>query len=236
MEVFVIHALKDNFVYVLRDHGVTAIADPSTAPDVLRFLAERDWRLDMIFCTHHHHDHVGGVPELRAKFDCPVYVSEYDFPRIEGATHRLHEGDQVKVGNAICEAIDIPGHTLGHWAMWFAAEKKVFVGDTLFSAGCGRLFEGSEEQMFQSLAKLKALPSETKIYFGHEYTERNLQFVREHAPMIWDEEYWSEVQSKLERSQDTTPTILSTELRVNPFLRSGTVAEFKKYRDLRNMF
>lgn len=239
LEVYLLRALTDNFVYVLRDRpsGQIGVVDPSTFDVVDSFLTRRKWPLHKIFCTHHHEDHVGGALELRRKFGAEILTSSYDFQRIRGATLAMNDGNRVELGECVGEALAIPGHTLGHWALYFPRDKMAFVGDTVFSAGCGRLFEGTFSQMFNSLNRLKkALAPETQLFFGHEYTLPNLDFVQKHCPDINVTTYLTEVTAKLKEGLPTTPSTLAVELQVNPFMRATTLEEFKKIRELRNAF
>jgi hydroxyacylglutathione hydrolase len=239
LEVHILRALKDNFVYVLHDSpsGKTAVVDPSEFSVVEGFLQEKQWSLTQILCTHHHWDHVGGAVELQKKYSAPIYSSAYDFQRIEGATVAVNEGDHLRLGESHATALFIPGHTLGHWAPYFTDADCIFVGDTLFSAGCGRLFEGTYSQMFHSLAKIKSqVKSDTKIYFGHEYTLKNLEFVETHCPDIDTTAYRAQVAQEISAGGDSTPSTLETEMKVNPFMRAETIEEFKRLRELRNEF
>lgn len=237
LEVFVLRALKDNFVYVLRSGADVAVVDPGEWQVVDKFLRLKQWPLQQIFCTHHHLDHVGGAMELSHRYTATIITSKHDFNRIAGASRPVEDGDIVNVGSASAEVLMIPGHTLGHWALHFSETKCLFVGDTLFSAGCGRLFEGTPAQMFASMQKLKSkMQPGCRIYFGHEYTERNLQFVAEKFPEISVDSYFSEVQAKRQAHKDTTPTTLEQELIVNPFLRAKNVTEFRQIRELRDKF
>lgn len=234
LKIHVLTALKDNFIYILSDGQSCAAIDPGEAAPVERFLAERGLRLETILCTHHHWDHTGAVEELKAKFNCDVLCSAYDFSRIKGADRALEERETI-LGTAV-EVLPMPGHTLGQVAFYIPKLEAVFTGDTLFSAGCGRLFEGTPEQMFESLGRLKKLPMETKVYFGHEYTLRNLEFVEKYkaADGAAVQAYRQECTVRLEAGQPTTPSSIGTELRINPFLSAESVGEFTKWRELRN--
>jgi hydroxyacylglutathione hydrolase len=234
LKIHVLPALKDNFIYILSDGRLCAAIDPGEAAPVEKFLTETGLRLETILCTHHHWDHTGGVEELKAKFDCDVLCSAYDFARIKGADRALEEREAI-LGAAV-EVLPMPGHTLGQVAFYIPKLEAVFTGDTLFSAGCGRLFEGTPQDMFESLGRLKKLPSETKVYFGHEYTLRNLDFVENYkgADATEISVYRRECVSRLEHGQPTSPSSIGTELKINPFLIARDVGEFTKWRELRN--
>lgn len=239
MKIHAIRALKDNFIYVLvHNSGECAVVDPGEAAPILEFVHKNQLKLTHILCTHHHHDHVGGVQELVKQFGCEVSGSIYDIEhgRIPAATIGVSESNPLTLWGRTVAILDVPGHTLGQICYYFAEENALFPGDTLFSAGCGRLFEGTPEQMFKSLQKILALPVDTRIYFGHEYTLRNLEFVwqRDTRPEVLA--YMKECKRKVADGQDTAPAILKTELQVNPFLRAKTVAEFAEWREARNHF
>ena len=239
LEIIVLKALSDNFVYVLRASNCkeVTVIDPSTFDVVDEFLKEKGWGLSQILCTHHHHDHVGGAFDLSKKYLAPIICSQYDFARIKGAQVAVNEGDAVKVGEHQGEVLLLPGHTLGHWGLFWPSQNWLFVGDVLFSAGCGKLFEGTPEQMFNSFNKIKSRVNEdTKIWFGHEYTLRNLRFVAVHYASAAAEAYQKEVTEKLALGKNTCPTTFKTEMQVNPMLRAKSAAEFKKIRELRDQF
>lgn len=236
LTVHVLHALKDNFVYVLRHaDGRCAVVDPGDSQPVENFLANTQCRLEVVLCTHHHWDHIQGAPDLQKKHGAEIWGSFHDSERLPRPNRALREGVHEVFGERL-EVLDVPGHTLGQVAFHFPSQEALFVGDTLFSAGCGRLFEGSPEMMFASLAKIKSLPPSTKIYFGHEYTLRNLEFVEHHqaAPAAEVTTYKAAVQQKLSSGLTTTPSRLSEELVINPFLRANSVEEFAYWRKLRD--
>lgn len=237
MTVDILPALKDNYIYMLRGAGECAAVDPGEAAPVFRYLEEKGCRLTHILCTHHHWDHIDGVSELAQKTRCEVWASAYDQDRIPFATRGFEDDETFTLYDQKGRTLGIPGHTLGHMAFYFAQKPMLFPGDTLFSAGCGRLFEGTYEQMFESLGKLKALPKTTLIYFGHEYTVRNLEFVRSRWPQpqppILDR-YFKESTERRHGGQPTTPSSMALELEINPFLRASTLDEFRSWREARN--
>lgn len=239
LQVHPLRALKDNFIYALTDgQGRCAVIDPGESAPVAHFLKGHNLRLTHILCTHHHHDHVGGVADLVAQYGCEVAGSAKDIElkRIPHATITVSEKQPLQMWDRTVEILEVPGHTLGQICYFLREEKALFPGDTLFSAGCGRLFEGTPAQMFASLKKIKDLPSDTQIFFGHEYTLRNLEFVLQEDRRPEVMAYKTQVEEKIARGEDTTPTLLKTELQVNPFLRAQDVAEFARWRETRNHF
>lgn len=223
LEIIQIPLLVDNYAYLLIDHetGTTAVVDPSTATPVLDVLKQRNIPLHYILNTHHHHDHVGGNLELKKATKCEIICSHTDKSRIPGADKVVEEGDEVLIGNTIATVMEIPGHTVGHIAYYFAGEKAVFCGDTLFSLGCGRLFEGTPEQMWNSLRRLADLPRATRIFCGHEYTQANGQFALSldpHNRALQD--YCHHVADQRLQNLPTIPSTVEIEVEANPFLRA----------------
>ena len=178
LQVFQLPVLQDNYIYIIRDINTkkTAVVDPALAEPVNSFLKEKNWTLDFIFSTHHHWDHTGGNLQLKEKWNCQILGFEKDAHRIPGIDQHLQEGEEFTFGDLPCRVLFFPGHTLGHIAYWFFEEKKLFIGDTLFAMGCGRLFEGSPQQMFTSLNHIKSFPPDTEVFCAHEYTEKNGHF------------------------------------------------------------
>lgn len=222
LEIIQIRALSDNYNYLLRDAatGKTAAVDPSEAAPLLAELERRGWRLDAILNTHHHADHVGGNLGLQRHFGCSIYGYDPDMERIPNLTHPLQDGDRVMLGESCATVLFIPGHTLGHIAYYFPEDSALFCGDTLFSLGCGRLFEGSPEQMHASLGRLAALPPETRVYCAHEYTESNGRFALTLEPQNAAlQRRMQQVRALRQRGEPTVPSTLAEELRTNPFLR-----------------
>jgi len=218
-----IPVLRDNYVYLLHDRasGETAAVDPSEAPPVARALAERGWRLTHILNTHHHWDHTGGNLELKAETGCSIVGYRADANRIPGIDVEVDDGETVSVGGSSARVIAIPGHTLGHIAYWFADESALFCGDTLFSLGCGRLFEGTPEMMWRSLGRLRVLPDDTAVYCGHEYTQSNAAFaltLDPHNPALRARA--EAVAALRARGRPTVPSRLGDEKAANPFLRA----------------
>lgn len=215
-------AFQDNYIWMIRgtSSDKVAIVDPGDADPVLAALEKQHLQPAAILCTHHHGDHVGGVEDLLKHYSVPVYGPARE--RIPTLTHRLEDGDRVQlVGLGLeFDVLDVPGHTAGHIAYHGAG--MLFCGDTLFSAGCGRLFEGTAEQMHASLSRLAALPEDTLMYCGHEYTEANLRFALAVEPENPDIlAYRDRAHSQRLQKLPTLPSTIGLERRVNPFLRSG---------------
>jgi len=239
MKIHTLNALKDNFIYILAaDDGSCAVIDPGDATPVRKFLDHRKLRLTHILLTHHHHDHIDGAAELKREAACEVWCSGYDRSRITAATRSLKEGDELTLFGETLRILDVPGHTLGQIAFHFPQLEALFTGDTLFSGGCGRLFEGTFQQMYDSLQKIKKLPAATRIYFGHEYTLRNIEFIKQQLRSVTEDlfEYEQRCRQALSAGQPTSPTTLAQELKINPFIYSKDVAEFTKWREARNLW
>jgi hydroxyacylglutathione hydrolase len=227
LEIEQIPVLRDNYVYLLHDPatGATAAVDPAVSEPVLARLEQRGWRLSHILNTHHHHDHVGGNLQLKAATGCTIVGNRDDAARIPGIDVGVTEGDRLLLGSAAAEVIAVSGHTIGHVAYWFADDHALFCGDTLFSLGCGRLFEGTPAQMWASLRKLRALPDETAVYCAHEYTESNARFALAVDPgNAALKARASEVASLRTAGRPTVPSRLGVEKQANPFLRADEPA------------
>lgn len=218
-----IHAipiLSDNYVWtIIEPNSKSAmIVDPGEAKPVLKYLRDNDLNLVGILITHHHWDHTNGLVEVAKAYDCPVYGPKTE--KIRGVTQPVGEGDQFHVDamNLDFKVLDIPGHTLGHVA--YIGDNALFCGDTLFSGGCGRLFEGTYEQLYSSLQKLAALPDDTKVYCAHEYTKRNLQFALKIEPDNKNTaRYLEQVEDCMTKQRPTLPSNIALEKKINPFLR-----------------
>lgn len=223
MEVILVPAFADNYIYVLRDaaSGKVGVVDPGDAAPVQAELERRGWSLTHIFLTHHHDDHIGGAEALKARYRASVVGARADAHRIPGLDVMLSDGDRTVFGEQTARVFSVPGHTSGHIAFWFEAAETLFSGDTLFSLGCGRLFEGTPAQMWDSLQSLRALTDSTRVYCGHEYTQSNGRFALtvdpENAAL---HQRMEEVAALRERNQPTIPTTIGMERRTNPFLRA----------------
>lgn len=218
-QVIPIPALKDNYIWLLTlPNHQAVIVDPGDAKPVLQVLKQNNLNLSAILITHHHWDHTNGVENLLQHFSVPVFGSMQD--KVTGINQFVKQGDEIELTDQklIFKVLEIPGHTLGHIA--YFGNGMVFTGDTLFTGGCGRLFEGSAEQMVQSLHKLASLPAETKVYCGHEYTENNLRFALEVEPknpdLLQRIKRTKELRSK---NLPTVPATIAEEKQTNPFLR-----------------
>ncbi len=215
--------LKDNFGVLIHDpaSGATAAIDAPEAAAVEKALKDTGWKLTEILVTHHHGDHTDGIPALKEKYKCRVIAPMGEAAKIPMVDDAVREGDTVKVGTLAANVIETPGHTAGHISYWFHGEKAAFVGDTLFSIGCGRVIEGTMEQMWQSLRKLRDLPDDTRIYCGHEYTEANIKFARTIEPdnkALQARE--TEAREQRAAGKATIPTTLGAEKTENCFLRA----------------
>ncbi len=213
-----IAAFRDNYIWLLERDGHAVVVDPGDAGPVIGLLEQRNRKLDAIVVTHHHADHVGGVVELARRFGAPVYgPANSPFPGID---QRLREDQRICLLGEDFSVREVPGHTLDHIAYWSPALAAVFCGDTLFACGCGRLFEGTAVQMFDSLGKLARLPDETRVYCAHEYTSANIDFARQVEPSNPALQQRSrDCDQMRDRGMPTVPSVLALEKATNPFLR-----------------
>ncbi len=222
LAISIIPALTDNYIYLLHEPNsrLTAVVDPAEAKPVIAALKRQGIELHYIFNTHHHSDHIGANIELKAATGCKIVGAKADRSRIPGIDIALGDGDRIALGAEELVAIDTPGHTVGHIVYYSAGSNALFCGDTLFSLGCGRLFEGSVEQMWQSLQKLKTLPTGTEVYCAHEYTEANARFALTLEPgnPQLQQRYVEVCQLRLSNAP-TLPSTIGLELATNPFLR-----------------
>jgi hydroxyacylglutathione hydrolase len=222
LEIERLPLLSDNYAWLLLDPdtGASGVVDPGEAAPVLARLEALGRGLDWILATHHHGDHIGGSRELKARTGCRMAGPRADAGRIPGLDVLLAEGDRFSFGSREAEVIETPGHTRGHITFWFAADRALFCGDTLFALGCGRLFEGDAATMWRSLGKLKALPDDALVHCGHEYTQSNARFALSVDPANPDlRARAAEIDTLRARGEPTVPSRLGVERRTNPFLR-----------------
>jgi hydroxyacylglutathione hydrolase len=215
--------LKDNYGVLLHDpeSGATAAIDAPEAAPVEAALKASGWRLTDILVTHHHADHTGGIAELKQRHRCRVVAPHGEAARIPLVDATVRENDEVRVGSLKGRVLETPGHTAGHISYFFPADKLAFVGDTLFSIGCGRVIEGTPEMMWQSLLKLRSLPDDARIYCGHEYTQANIRFAKTIEPANATlNARQREVDKLLADGQPTIPSTIGAEKAANPFLRA----------------
>ena len=253
MNIEIIPCLNDNYSYIIHEEttNTVAIVDPSEFRPCDELIKKKYKKLDYILNTHHHYDHVGGNEKLKKKYGSTVLGFEGDKDRIPFIDKFLNDNQNFKIGNLSFLVIFIPGHTSGHVAFYSKIEKVIFTGDTLFSLGCGRVFEGTNEQMFNSLNKFKKLPLDTKVYCGHEYTKKNLEFCIKYEPnnkCLKKKKDW--VNAKIKSKLPSIPVSIEEELKTNIFLRcneqevkialnlnnSSEQEIFAKLRDLKDNF
>ena len=227
IDVEQIPVLKDNYVYLVRDRasGNVAVVDPAVSEPVIERLKALGWRLTHILNTHHHGDHVGGNLALKAATGCTIVGPRADKDRIPGIDVEVGDGETYRLGGAEAKVFDVPGHTRGHIAYWFADSDALFCGDTLFACGCGRLFEGTPQQMWTSLGKLRRLPDATRVYCAHEYTQSNIRFALSvdagNAALVARSR---QVDALRAEGKPTVPSTMAEERATNPFLRADDAA------------
>ena len=253
MLIIPILCLTDNYAYIIYDDNskTTGVIDPSEAKPIISFLKKENLKLNYILNTHHHFDHVGGNIELKKIYNAKIVGFEGDKHRIPGIDITIRDKEIWNFGNLTTKIFHIPGHTLGHICFFFEKEKIAFTGDTLFSLGCGRIFEGDHKQMFSSLNKIKKLPKDTKIYCGHEYTYKNAKFcIKYDYNNVHLKKKFEKVKKLRSSNLPSLPTNLEDELKSNIFLRCDQndlktklnmknqedLEVFRKIRDLKDSF
>ena len=239
MRIEIIRCLQDNYSYLVIDesNNFACVIDPSEAHPIISFVEKNNIKLMYILNTHHHFDHIGGNKEIKKRFGSTILGFKEDSHRIPGIDILLEDNQIWKAQNFTAKVIHIPGHTSGHICFHFFNEKLAFTGDTLFSLGCGKIFEGTYKQMYDSLNKIKSLPKETKVYCGHEYTLNNSKFCIEYDPKNLDLKKKVEIiNKKIKNGLPTIPTTIKEELDCNIFLRTKDLESFSKLRDLKDNF
>lgn len=233
LEIVRIPVLSDNYVWLVHEpgSGETMVVDPAVADPVLGEAAARGWQISQIWNTHWHPDHTGGNAAIKEATGCTITGPESERERIPTLDVLVKEGDTVRLGAVEAQVIDVPAHTAGHIAYHFAEDRVAFVGDTLFAMGCGRLFEGTAEQMFANMRKLEALGDQTAIYCAHEYTLSNGRFALSIEPENADlVARMAEVTAQRERGEPTVPTTIALERATNPFMRAASVEQLAERR------
>lgn len=222
LDVRMVPVLSDNYVHLIHDtfSGKTACVDPAVGGPVIDATRDLGWEISHVLITHPHYDHTDGVPDIVEAFGAEVYGARRDYGQIPKCDHGVMQGDLIELGKSTAKVLEVPGHTAHHIAYYFEQERLLFSGDTLFSLGCGRLFGGTAEQMWNSLKKLRALPADTQVYCAHEYTNANADFALSVDPDNVDlKARADEVLGLREQGLPTLPSTLDSEARCNPFLR-----------------
>jgi len=233
----IIPCLSDNYAYIIRDEQTNKnilVDAPEHAP-IERYLDDKDMNLDFILITHHHSDHIDGINHLKLKYSPKVIGAKRDRHRLPQLDIEVEEGKQLTIGSKTFDIYDVDGHTVGHIAYSLLEDKALFTGDSLMVMGCGRLFEGSPEDMWKSLEKLKQLPEDLMIYSGHEYTKSNIEFAITVDPQNEKlKARRTEVLERLQKGLPTVPSTLRKELDTNPFLRESEIS-IVKHLDMENL-
>ena len=239
MRIEIISCLQDNYSYLIIDetNNNACVVDPGEAKPIINFLENKDLKLKYILNTHHHFDHIGGNKELKKKYKSIVIGYKNDAHRIPEIDILVEDGQIWKKDNFEAKIFHIPGHTSGHICFHFYKDNFLFTGDTLFSLGCGRLFEGTYKDMFDSLNKIKSLPENTNIFCGHEYTLQNSKFCIKYDPdnLVLKNKI-VDIEKKLKNNLPTVPSILKDEINCNIFLKAKDLESFSKLRDLKDNF
>ena len=241
MTIDLVHipVLSDNYVWLVHDaaSGETVVVDPAVADPVLAEAKARGWTISAIWNTHWHPDHTGGNAEIKAATGCTIFGPAAEAERIPTLDQKIAEGDCVHIGGHAAQVLDVPAHTAGHIAYYLPTANAAFVGDTLFAMGCGRLFEGTADQMFTNMQKLAALPGETRVYCAHEYTQSNGRYALvaepENKAIV---ERMAHVDAARARGEATVPTSIADELATNPFMRATSAAQLADRRAAKDNF
>ncbi|WP_442679453.1 hydroxyacylglutathione hydrolase [Sphingomonas sp. ASY06-1R] len=239
IEIARIPAFRDNYIWLLHDpdSGETVVVDPGEADAVLAEADRRGWRIGQIWNTHWHADHTGGNAAIKAATGCRITGPAAEFGKIPTLDVQVKQDDRVRMGAFEAHVLEIPAHTAGHIAFHLPQAELVFVGDTLFAMGCGRLFEGSAEQMWQAMQLLGALPPQTRVYCGHEYTQSNGRYARVAEPdNVAIATRMRDVDAARDRGEATLPTTIALELATNPFMRAGSAEELARRRAEKDSF
>ena len=239
LEIVRIPVLSDNYVWLVHDRASaeTVVVDPAIADPVIEAAAARGWRITQIWNTHWHGDHTGGNATIKAATGCTITGPAAEAARIATLDRLVGEGDEVRIGAHIAKVLEVPAHTAGHIAYHLAEDSVLFIGDTLFAMGCGRLFEGTPAQMFANMRRLEALSGDTQVYCAHEYTLANAHYARVAEP---DNQAISDRLLRVEAAravnEATVPTTIALERATNPFMRAGTVEELARRRAEKDVF
>lgn len=239
IEIARIPALSDNYIWLVHDpaSGDTTVIDPAEAKPVLDEAAARGWRINQIWNTHWHPDHTGGNAEIKAETGATITGPAAEQAKIPTLDRTVSEGDVVKLGAVEARVMEVPAHTAGHIAYHLPSEDTVFVGDTLFAMGCGRLFEGTAEQMYDNMQRLAALPPETRAYCAHEYTQSNGRYALVAEP---DNQALADRMAAVDQArakgEATVPTTIALERATNPFMRAASAAELAERRTAKDNF
>lgn len=239
LDVLRIPVLKDNYVWLVHDpaSGETAAIDPAVAGPVLKAAAERDWTITHIWNTHWHPDHTGGNAEIKAATGCFITGPAAEAAKIPTLDRKVSDGDTVMLGEHCAYVIEVPAHTAGHIAYHMPGEPLIFIGDTLFAMGCGRLFEGTADQMFANMQRLSRLDPETLVYCAHEYTQSNGRFALVAEPDNAEIRHrMTEVDVARSNGEATVPTTIALELATNPFMRARNARELAERRAAKDAF
>ncbi len=239
LEIIRIPVLSDNYVWLVHEpqSRETMVVDPAVAEPVLAEAEKRGWKITQIWNTHWHPDHTGGNAAIKEATGCHITGPEAEKARIPTLDTMVKEGDRVRLGDVVADVIDVPAHTAGHIAFHIADEEVVFVGDTLFAMGCGRLFEGTAAQMYDNMQKLSKLPGDTKVYCAHEYTQANGEYALVAEPD--NQELKTRMDAVLAaraKGEATVPTTIALEAATNPFMRANSVEQLAERRTAKDNF